>query len=128
MTNKQGDIRVGPFCRLCSFKIASGGSQLYAGRDFTTELTAKNRTSNLPLFFLRSTHPLLELICGYNLVYSINCEINDTEKRVNKNHPIKPCTIAKYRGRPLIGISPNPSVVKVLIDNISAFSILMKTS
>ena len=64
----------------------------------------------------------------YNHLYSINCEIKDTENIVNKNQPIKPCIIAKYLGNPLIGISPKPSVVKVLMDNIKAFNILIKMS
>ena len=44
---------------------------------------------------------------------------------VNINHPIKPCTTAKYLGIPLIGISPKPSVVKVLIDKVIAFKNLI---
>jgi len=36
--------------------------------------------------------------------------------------------IAKYLGRPLMGISPNPKVVKVLMDSITALRILMLRS
>jgi len=51
--------------------------------------------------------------------------MSDTEKIVSMNHPIKPWMMARYLGYPLIGISPNPSVVKVLLDNIRAFKILI---
>ena len=36
--------------------------------------------------------------------------------------------MAKYRGNPLIGISPKPKVVKVLIESIIAFKIFIKKS
>ena len=54
--------------------------------------------------------------------------MSETENIVSINQPINPWMMAKYRGNPLIGISPNPKVVNVLIESIKAFRILMNKS
>ena len=60
--------------------------------------------------------------------YLSNCVISDTLKIVNINQPIRPLIIAKQRGIPFIGISPNPKVVKVFKESIRPFSIFTNTS